>query len=99
MHWLFRHEDGAFDVYKWYGKISWDDGSSAERCAIKASFPETVLLLCTFNVLLATWRWLRNDLFRPVKCRAAFVDQLASGMEATDASISRGISGICHCVV
>ncbi|XP_025105409.1 uncharacterized protein LOC112570910 [Pomacea canaliculata] len=34
------------------------DDSSAERQSLQATFPEATLLLCTFHILQATWRFL-----------------------------------------
>ena len=34
------------------------DNCKAERNALALSFPEATLLLCTFHVLQAAWRWL-----------------------------------------
>lgn len=34
------------------------DDSSAERNALKSVFPQTSLILCTFHVCQAVWRWL-----------------------------------------
>ena len=36
------------------------DDCKAEHKAINAAFPQSVLLLCVFHVLQATWRWLWN---------------------------------------
>ena len=35
------------------------DDSKAERGALRRAFPEATLLLCTFHLLQAVWRWLR----------------------------------------
>lgn len=37
------------------------DDSIAERKALKACFPKSTLLLCTFHILQAVWRWLWNN--------------------------------------
>ena len=63
--------EGAFEVYKsmltpdcFAGRgvagplVVMTDACAAERSAIKVAFPGTVVLLCTFHVLQATWRWL-----------------------------------------
>ena len=36
------------------------DDCQAERNALSAVWPEARLLLCTFHVLQAVWRWLHN---------------------------------------
>jgi len=37
------------------------DDSIAERKALQACFPKSTLLLCTFHILQAVWRWLWNS--------------------------------------
>ncbi|CAG8510948.1 34072_t:CDS:2 [Gigaspora margarita] len=37
------------------------DDSAAERNALKNSWPQSNLLLCTFHILQAFWRWLYNS--------------------------------------
>ena len=39
-------------------KIFMSDDSAAERSALHSVFPESILLLCIFHVLQATWRYL-----------------------------------------
>ena len=50
--------------YAWYGRGSsgpeniLTDDSEAERKSLASVWPQSRLLLCTFHVLQATWRWL-----------------------------------------
>lgn len=42
-------------------KVFMTDYSSAERSALQSCFPNSTLLLCSFHVLQAVWRWLWNN--------------------------------------
>lgn len=41
-------------------RVFMTDDSVAERKALNAVYPQSVLLLCVFHILQATWRWLWN---------------------------------------